>query len=422
MRDMPSGPDKPASHEPSLPLFRQQAIDAAAVHLHGEAPGGKAVRWPAALVMLPCLGLVLWLCFGSYTRTAAIGGALVPRDGQVSITTVQEGEVVGLRALEGASVQAGQVLFELRSARASASHGATEAAVAALLQSRRRSLQRDQWLQRQRDRQREAAAAVQRQSRLAELSQADTQLTLQRNRVALAEQGVRRYLSLQESGFVSLVQLQERQADLLDQQQRLAELERSQAALRHALQSADQERLDEQWRSQRELEATQRELASLDESAVEAETRRAWLVRAPHAGVLSNILAVPGQNVAAGATLAWLLPATAVLEAELFAPSRAAGFLQPGLPVRLRYQAYPYQKFGLQEGRIREVSATTLHAGAQGEPVYRVRVSLGRQSLVVQGRQQALRAGALVDANVLLDRRRLYEWLLEPLYALRSRG
>ena len=120
--------------------------------------------------------------------------------------------------------------------------------------------------------------------------------------------------------------------------------------------------------------------------------------------------------------LASLLPLDGQLEAELFAPSRAAGFLQPGLPVRLRYHAYPFQKFGLQEGSIREVSATTLRGDGQGEPVYRVRVSLARQGLALQGRWQPLKPGALLDASVLLERRRLYEWLLEPLYSLRGSG
>lgn len=406
----------------SLPLFRQQAIDAAAARLHGELLGGDVPRWPCVLAVLPCLGLALWLCVGTYTRAAVISGTLVPRAGQVSVTTPQAGEVVGQHVSEGSAVQAGAVLFELRSARSSAAQGATDPALAALLQSRRRSLERDQHLQQRRDAQRAAAARSQRESADAELDRLANQVSLQRSRVALADETARRYAALWQSGFVPVAQWQERQADLLEQQQRLAELQRGEATLRHSLQSAEQQLTEQQWQARREREATQRELAALDADAAEVETHRAWVIRAPHAGVLGSVLAVPGQTVAAGGALAALLPLEGELEAELFAPSRAAGFLQPGQPVRLRYQAYPYQKFGLQVGRIREVSATTLRGDSQGEPVYRVRVSLARQSIAVQGRQQALKAGALLDGSVQLDGRRLVEWLLEPLLSLRGGG
>jgi membrane fusion protein len=95
----------------------------------------------------------------------------------------------------------------------------------------------------------------------------------------------------------------------------------------------------------------------------------------------------------------------------------------------LRYQAFAYQKFGQSHGVVSEVSRTALRpadlevAGlvADAEPLYRVRVRLDRQTVMAYGAAQPLRAGDLLDASVVIDRRRLWEWVLEPLYTVTGR-
>ncbi len=123
-----------------------------------------------------------------------------------------------------------------------------------------------------------------------------------------------------------------------------------------------------------------------------------------------------------------VVPVGARMQAHLYAPSRAMGFVKPGDAVLLRYQAYPYQKFGHARGRVLQVARTALPsqelagvAGSQpggGEPVYRITVELARQSIRAYGKPQPLQAGMLLEADVLQDTRRLYEWVLEPLYSL----
>lgn len=59
-----------------------------------------------------------------------------------------------------------------------------------------------------------------------------------------------------------------------------------------------------------------------------------------------------------------------------------------------------------------------MRQGGAGEPLYRVRVRLERQSITTYGQAQPLKAGMALDASVLLERRKLYEWVLEPLYSI----
>ena len=157
------------------------------------------------------------------------------------------------------------------------------------------------------------------------------------------------------------------------------------------------------------------------------------MIRAPVDGVLSAVTAQPGQMVAAGTALATVLPANASLQAHLYAPSSALGFVRADQAVQLRYPAYPYQKFGLQHGRVLEVARTPLapaevaalgnaaRGDTAGEPLYRITVALDQQSVQAYGQAQALSPGMAVDADVLLDRRRLIEWLFEPVLGLAGR-
>lgn len=114
----------------------------------------------------------------------------------------------------------------------------------------------------------------------------------------------------------------------------------------------------------------------------------------------------------------------------MYVPSRAVGFIKPGMTALLRYQAFPYQKFGQHSARVREVTTTSVHPDellnsaalipgrAQLEPVYRVRLELNQQTVQAYGTATPLRSGMLVDASVVLEQRKLYEWMLEPLFSI----
>jgi len=175
-----------------------------------------------------------------------------------------------------------------------------------------------------------------------------------------------------------------------------------------------------------------RDLAAVAQLSAENEARQRLVVRAPQNGVVTAVLADTGQAVTPGVALASLLPADARLQAHLFAPSSAVGFVRAHQAVQLRYQAFPYQKFGHQAGEVIQVARSPLQAAelaglplqgaaASGEPLYRITVSLDQQTVAAYGQAQALSPGMQLEADVLLDRRRLIEWLFEPVLGIASR-
>ncbi len=144
-------------------------------------------------------------------------------------------------------------------------------------------------------------------------------------------------------------------------------------------------------------------------------------ITAPVSGIVATQIVKTGQAVQEGQPMLTLLPGDGALEAELLVPSRSIGFIAPGDAVLLRFQAFPWQKFGHQRGEIASIGRSPLSPAGGDQPLYRVTVALARQSVTAYGQAEALKPGMLLDADILGERRRLIEWLFEPLYSLKGR-
>jgi membrane fusion protein len=169
--------------------------------------------------------------------------------------------------------------------------------------------------------------------------------------------------------------------------------------------------------------------AALQQRIVESEARRLQFVTAPVGGRVAALPVALGQHILTGATVAVIVPKGGRLEAELLAPSRSIGFVQPGQEVALSLQAFPYQRFGTVPGTVRMVSSTVLapvEVSFQGlniqEPVFRIRVSLSREVMHAYGQVVPMQPGMLVSAQIVFDRRNLLQWLFDPIYAVARRA
>ena len=415
-------------------LFRPEALE----HREREWLGSIQLIRPVSLAVLTALTLLVvtgvgaYLTLGEYTRKARVSGYLVPDRGVIRLVTPQTATVVESHVEEGRAVQRGDVLFVLAVGQATLS-GDTQATVLSSIDSRTRSLQgaarqRSQLEQTQ-------LAAIDRQigEMGREIESMKLESDLQRQRLLLAEQAQGQYESLRNDNFVSSAQVRTKAEEVLNVKAQLQGLVRQRAARLREIAALQSQRRELPLQTQSAQGAIDRDLAALAQQAAETEARQRIVVRAPQAGVVSGVLAAPGQTVTPAVALASLLPADAKLQAQLFAPSSAVGFVRANQQVQLRYQAFPYQKFGHQAGEVVQVSRSPLQASelaglalpaslsASGEPLYRITVSLDRQSVAAYGQPQALSPGMQLEADVLLDRRRLIEWLFEPVLGIAGR-
>jgi membrane fusion protein len=414
----------------STPLFRSAALNSRQVKWLGEIVLVRPVSFMAltAIAVSMALLIVCFMVFGSYTKRSTVSGQLVPDVGVLKVYAPQPGIVVEKHVREGQWFKKGDVLYLTSSERQSSTQDDIQATISRQVALREQSLRDDLNHTRRLQQTEESALRKKIDGLQAEQANVIHQLAGQRVRIELAVAAVNRASQLLAQGYISTEMWQQKQADLLDQRNRLQALERDQISVDRELQAQRSELASLPLRQLSQLSQIERLITSTGQEWTESEGKRRIALIAPESGVATAVTAEVGQAVDGGKPVVSIVPDGAVLQAHLFAPSRAIGFIRPGDHVLLRYQAYPYQKFGHAQGVVASVSRTALsasdlsgmlaQASSNGEPLYRITVTLARQTITAYGKPLALQAGMLVDADILHEKRKLYEWVLEPLYSL----
>ena len=421
-----------------MSLFRQAALDAQRNVGFGRIVLIRPVSFAflTGFALVCALVIVAFLMLGQYTKRARVVGLLVPDAGLIKVTTPVAGLVLEQHVREGQAVKAGQVLFVLSAERQlSQANGTASSASDALghaLRGRQQSLDAEQSKQRLLTEQQRDQTLARIQSLQTETAQLEQQLLTQRERVASSAGQLRRWQDLSEQKFASDLALQQRKDEWLDQRSRLQALEQSKLQLARDEASLTSELAQISTRAAREQEQLKRAASELDQAQINLQTQRNIVITAPISGTATTLLAEVGQT-ANTLTLMSIVPEAAQLQAHLFAPSGAVGFVEAGQTVRLRYAGYPYQKFGQYQGEVVAVSRSPLSSqelpsalanlGQQmgGEGLYRITVKLANQSVNTYGKLQPLSAGMQLEADVLQDTRRVIEWMFEPVLSVKGK-
>jgi len=413
----------------------------------------------AGLALVLAGALLAFGAWGKVARKVRVPGVLMPQWGTVELSPAISGVLLEQRVKEGDWVEQGQVLFVVNTDKSSA-EGSTASLLASHLAQRRSTLLAERASRLAQNRQREVHLADRIHSLSVETAQATQEHALAKRRVELAQKTSARFEQMAAEGFVSDIQAQSKQEELIDLQARLENTLRNGLALSREQNAAEADLALLQKQLAIDLLQLERNLASLDQETAEIQSRKTSSVLAPQAGQVSTVHLSLGALAQAGQTIASLVPRTTslvsshmsshlssqmstdapdpsahTLVAALFAPTRTAGFIQPGQEVWLRLAAYPYQKFGLAKGRVLKVSGTpiapqdlphgqgtALMASTQSkEPLYRIQVELASQHVMAFGQAHSLRPGMTLDADVIHDVRGIWEWVFEPLLAIHAR-
>jgi membrane fusion protein len=412
------------------PLFRPEVIEGQRQSWLGSIQLIRPVSllWLTVLVLSVAVSVGVFFCVGQYTHKARVSGHLVPDLGVIRLLTPQSATVLERHTREGQVVNQGDVLFVLSLERTTLA-GDTQQAVQTSLAERERSLRDAKQQKIELEQTQTQALDRQLLGMRRELTQLGAEAALQRERLNLAQQTQARFAALRSENFVSEAQVRTKTEEVLGLRAQLQAVERQQAVLQREMGQLESQRRELPLQTKMRQGEIERDLATLAQSSAENEALRRIVVRAPQNGTVTAVLAGPGQSVSPAVPLASLVPTGATLQAHLFAPSSAMGFVRIDQNVLLRYQAYPYQKFGHQQGRVLQVSRTPLQAAELAglavpktdEPLYRITVMLDEQQVQAYGQPQNLSPGMQLDADVLLDRRRLIEWIFEPVLSITGR-
>lgn len=374
-------------------------------------------------------GPLLFAALVKYSRKETVTGWLVPEQGIIRVVAREGGVLENLAVQEGASVQRGQPIGTLRITASTKDVQDAPVVTERNMAAEMAAQQVLTTLTIAESRQKYAGVVEQRDSIRRQIDR----LVEGRGRV-LAQLGVsannlERSRELAERGFVSKQRFEEMQVTHLGFQREAAAAQASIEGLRAQLAALETEArtlLNERGTIAARAAA---EMAQLKQRRLAAETQNQYVVTAPMAGRIAALPLQVSQVANPASTVAIVIPASSKLLAELYVPSRAAGFIRPGQRVRLMYDSYPYEKYGVGEGTIRQVSAALLAPGEVAmpgrrgdEPVFRVRVELSRAVVRADGKDIALQPGSTLKADIIIERRTLIEWLLEPMFRAQRRA
>lgn len=374
----------------------------------------------ATTAILVIAAITALLIHGSYAASEQVRGYLEPDAGSVRIFAPRQGTVAELLVGNGDVVAEGTPLLLISAERRMTGASADARVIAALQAELAVVLQQ---LERRHTRHQGQRARQDARLRNAdqELALLQSQLELQAASVTLGAQQLERMTSLAAQGHVPASDLEKQRIAQLQQQLARSSLLSKITGQQGALESQRSERAELLLSQQDELADLQTRQHQLTRALTDAEAMAAFTLKAPSAGVVSGLHVRRGDRVTAMVPALTIIPASVRFRAVLLVPSRARGLLAPGDNVRVRVDAFPYQKFGVLRGRIDAVSQSPLLPGEGQFPVpvieasYRVDVTLAEQSIRAGDDELAFAAGMSVVAEIMRERRHLYEWLLAPL-------
>ena len=415
-----------------MALFRSEVIEArknawlGPVHLVQPL----SVKLVATISVALLGAAVLFALFGTYTRRVHATGVLLPKTGLITLASPAAGVVTTAAVKEGQKVEKGALLF-IVNLDTHSSNGATEQQVIAQLTAQKANLEKQRQIRLSMAGLQKKALKEQLANLQSQYDQLEQQIAIQNSAVTAMKTKADELQRGVRAGFVADPDYQGQNYIYIQALAQGAQFQQNALQVKGRIAEIDDELSMFDDKLAQDINAIDRDALHVDELIAEGQAKRSIEVRAPEEGTATSIRVHAGQQVAAGTPLVTLLPRTGDLEVNLFVNSAAIGFIEKGAPVVLRYAAYPFQRYGLYRGTVKEATRAPVDmpSGEQavqpaapqsgsGEMIYRILVTPETNYVSVDGRRKALEAGMRVEADIALEKRPLYRWLFDPLYHL----
>jgi membrane fusion protein len=252
-------------------------------------------------------------------------------------------------------------------------------------------------------------------------------VALHARRLEVVREGRNEQAQLLGRGFVSPAHFRESELRATEAEQTLLEKRRELTDLLAAQEQARLQlgRLSAQ--SDYELASVRGDQLNAAMRSEEISAANGHLLLAPSDGILASLDIKSGDVVRPGQVAAMVMPSDDRLEAEVWLSSKAAAMVNKGMAVKIKYDAFPFQRYGIAKGEVLAIDKVPSQPVALPfrfdlqEPGYRMRVQLRQQSMQVSQKNAALMAGTLLTAEIVLESRSVLAWVIEPIRHLQAR-
>lgn len=383
-------------------------------------------KWIAYILFVAISVFVVYLFMGNYAKHATVFGVITVDKGVVKLSASREGKIEQQLFNEGDIVAKGQLLYVISTERHSSLDKNLDQNILLQQQQLNQSLQEDIKIAEQKvllDKQLLSDRIIAKKSEIKNLQQ---QLVIYDERLVLALKSLQRNEKLLASGHTNQAQIDNVYEDYLALKTKRNDLNLKVTNSETKLTELNNDLALMPAVFNEKINLLERKLIENEQRIVDASAKIDYRIYAPTAGVIATQHSVIGEYIKKGELIGSLIPANSTLQAELYVPASSIGFIKEGQQVAMRYSAFPYQHFGLQQGQVASVSKVIslpeeLQTSVElSGAVYKVVVSLASQNIQVGEDLISLGVGMELEASVKLEDRSLVQWILEPIYSLRD--
>ena len=408
------------------------------------SPTGRIVMW--SIMLLLVVGLA-WGFLGHINEVAVAPGKVIPSGQAKTVQVKNKGIINEIRVEEGDQVQEGDVLVVLDPTTTSADYDSLRKRAAYYkldIQRLTAELSGDPFIpEEDPDLEAHDLAAelalyqsrtsdyqTQRQSRQDVITQKEarlraTQATYERYNEGLriAQEKERRLTDLFHQSAVSEFQLLEQQNQTIEYaksaQAQLDEISSIQAEIAEAEQNLANVDAAYHKDIMTSLVDSKKEYYAITESIKKAEedSRLATIV-APISGRVYNLAVhTVGGIVTDAQALMQIIPEDVSLEFEVYADNKDIGFIRVGQVAEVKVETFNFQKFGMVDAKVTEVSADAVNDASDIERNKKFKLILepiGAPVMDVFGEDVPLSVGMNVSAEIKIKEKRIVDFFLDP--------
>ncbi|MDQ9092499.1 HlyD family efflux transporter periplasmic adaptor subunit [Pseudoalteromonas haloplanktis] len=377
------------------------------------------------------VAVITFLFTAEYSRKETVRGFLMPNKGVIQSFANQGGMIEQLLVQEGDAVTKGQplatIIVQQNNSQGIALSTELIEQLSMQIQLLNDEITQNHTLQKQ------ESLNLQAQKRALTNEQAalQSQLKLTDEKLALLNRQQSNLNQLNKNGFLSNIEREQQQQALLDAKQEKQNLARLLMQQQNQLSQLNFSIANVPQQYTLRINSLKRQQADIQNQLTQIKSNYQYTITASNSGVVTGIQVVEGETLSSSKAqskpLLHIIPEGSELVAELLLPTRSAGVVALGNDTRLRFDAFPYQRFGFINSKISRIDKALITPNevrlpiALQEPVYRLRATLNQQQVQAYGKAFDLKSGMLFEADIMLEQRTLIEWLLEPLYSLKGR-
>lgn len=410
-------------------LFRAEAIEGKRLRITGKV----LLIQPLSIYLISIFIFVLlflvitYLSMFEYDRKETVKGYLVPKHGVIKTYSGKDGVLEELFVKEGDIVSQGQPIARIRNSQSLSSGIELSIALATEINNQIEALDRE--------------ISIENEIFVEEMERINNQLVQLRNSliaIKKVKKTAQRRLSIKESrlsknkhlfdkGFMSKNQLFALQEEYLEALELTERLDKEISATSVDISSLESEKMSLPNKILLKKTLIERNIYELSAQKVRLNSQFEIVKKAPQSGLITTIQSLEGSQIYSNTPLLSIIPIDSPLEIELLLPTRAAGFVELGDLVNIRFDAFPYQKFGVTKGEIISIEKSLILPNEKnipikvGEAMYRVRAKLNKQYITAYGSKYPLKVGMFADGDIVVETRTLLDWLLDPIYAIKGK-